>query len=194
MVSRAIAVGGLCAVLGLSACGHQASSETAGASAVTGSSASVVPTTVMGTGTVTSLNRRTITTRTRGGTRGVQTAPQIAPAQGGPRSLFLVRLTSRTRLGAHGILTAVYRVIATGPPKPVCDRGATSTIDHGAAGRRLTVVLRPGPGGWCRGDWRGLVFLQTGPSCRSGRTASGPRCPAFASRLIKVGRFRWRVS
>lgn len=197
MVSRWIAVGGLCVVLGLSACGRQVSSGASGASAVSGRSGVVTAATTV-TATVTTSDPQTMTTGTvralGGALAGVQTDPRITPPRGGPRTVFLVRLTSRTRLGAHGALSAVYRVDAAGPLKSGCDRGATSTIARGAAGHRVTVVLGPGPRGWCPGDWRGLVFLQQGPRCSGGSTASGPRCPEFASRQIEVGRFRWQVS
>lgn len=198
MVSRWIVVGGLCAVLGVSACGQRSSSGASGASAVTGV-ASVATTAVTGSGTVTSSKARpaaTGTIRSLGGaTPAEQTYPGITPSRGAPQTVFVVRLTSRTRLGARGVLGASYRVGAFGPPKQGCDRVATSIIDRGAAGQRLTVVLRPGPAGWCRGEWRGAVYLEQGPSCAGGPgSAQTRRCPEFASRLVEVGRFGWRVS
>jgi hypothetical protein len=185
------ALGALCAVLVLSACGRSSS-----AASVVTSSTGAGATSAAGTGTAKPSDPQTTTTGSvralPGGTPAEQTQPQITPRRGGPRTVFTVRLTSRAGLGAHGPLAGEYRVRSVGPPKPGCDREATSTIRRGAPGRRLTVVLRPGPGGWCRGDWLGVVLLERGPSCPGGPAAK-PRCPEFASQLLEVGRFRWRI-
>jgi hypothetical protein len=192
MVSRSIAVCGLCVTLVLSACG-QASSGTNAADVVAASpSATVAP----GTGTLSGTPQTvpTGTLRSPGGaTPAEQTHPQITPKRGGPRTVFVVRLTSRQRLSAQGAVAAMYRLGATAPPKRGCDREVISTIDRGAVGQRLRVVLRPGRLAWCRGDWRGVVYLLRGPRCAQGSAASRSRCPEFASQLIEVGRLRWQV-
>lgn len=195
VVSRWIVLGGLCAASALSGCASQARRVTTSADAVTRAS-TVITTAGTATAAASGVPQTTSTGKIRSGgsgTEGEQTDPRIAPRSGGPRTVFIVRLWSRTRLGAHGVLDAVYRIRATGPSTAGCDPGATSTLDRGASGQRLTVVLRPGPTGWCRGDWRGLVLLETGPSCAGGSGAAKAPCPEFASRLAEVGRFGWRV-
>lgn len=196
VVSRWIAVGGLCAVLVLSACGRQSNAGTSGASAATGTSTVIAAAfTTIG---ASSSNPSTTGTGKVGpsgwGTAGQPTDPRITPRRGGPRTVFTVKVTSRTRLGSQGAFTAMYRIEGTGPPRTGCDRALGVTVHHGGPGQRLTVLLRPGPAGWCQGDWRGTVLLETGPNCGQGSGAARTQpCPQFASRLIEAGRFEWHV-
>lgn len=189
-------VGVLCAALVLSACGRQANAETSTTGGARGAS-TVIATAFTGTGVVSSQPRTTGTGKVGASGRGIAgqpTNPQITPRQGGPRTVFTVKLTSRTRLGAQGVFAAMYRVEGAGPSRTGCDRAVGVTIGRGSAGRRLAAVLRPRPPGWCRGDWRGSVLLETGPNCARGSGAAKTRvCPEFASRLVEVGRFAWRV-
>jgi hypothetical protein len=197
VVSRWIAVGGLCAALGLSACGQGSSSGTSGASAVT-SPAGASTIAVTGSAPVQTGDPRPTPPggagSIAGGSPAGPTRPEIRPQRGFPSTVFIVRLTSRVRLGASGFVGSEYRLSSTGPSAPACDREATSTIVRGTADQRLRVVLRPGPMGWCRGYWRGVVLLERGPACTKGPGGvQSRRCPEFASQLIEVGRFTWRV-
>lgn len=195
VVSRWIALGGLCCLLGLSACGLRSTSEAGDASAVTTPSpaASTAITGTAGTaGTVTASNvgsTVTGTTPVSSAASAEQTDPTITPSLGGPHTTFGVRLTARTRLGAPGVVSAVYHIAATGPTQPACQRETAAPINHGEPGQRLQAVLRPAAAGWCAGEWQGAILLEQGPNCVKGRL-----CPKFASRLIEVGRLVWRVS
>ena len=174
-------------VLGLSACGREAGPGTSRASG-TPSPSIVITTAGIATGAVSSGSLMTSAGNVRAwSTAGEQTNPQITPRQGGPDTVFVVHLTSRTRLGAHGVLDAVYGISATGPSSAECGREATSTIDHGAAGERLTVVLRPGPSGGCRGD--GAVWSCSKRGQRAGEASKQPiRVPVPNS---PAGRPEW---
>lgn len=193
IVSRSIAVFGLCVTLGLAACGQQAASTTTAADvAAAGQGSTVVPS--AGNLSATPRSAPTGTVRSPGGANPAeQTHPQITPKRGGPRTVFVVHLTSRLRLSPHGVVQAMYRLGATTPPKRGCDREVMSTIHRGAVDERLRVVLRPGRLAWCRGDWSGVVYLLRGPRCAQGSAAPNSRCPKFASQLIEVGRLRWQV-
>ena len=189
VVSRGIAVGGLCCLLGLSACGVRSSSR---ASDVTTTSAAVSTAGTGTAGTVTASSVASTATGTSpapGAASAEQTQPTITPSLGRPHTTFAVRLTARTRLGAHGVVNTVYRVAATGPTEPGCEREAAATINRGKAGQRLQVVFRPGSAGSCPGEWHGVVLLEQGPNCVKGRP-----CPEFASRVVEVGQLAWRVS
>jgi hypothetical protein len=202
VVSRWIGRIALCGLVGLAGCGQRSSAGVGGAdTAATASAASTIAetsTTGTVTGTVTSTGMGTTTTGTVGSGGGIrpaqQTDPVITPIRGGPQTVFVVHLTSRTRLGVHGVVSAVYRVTARGPVKQRCEREATWMVDRGAVGQRLAGVWHPEAAGWCIGTWRGQVLLEVGPHCARGPTTSQARaCPEFASRLIEVGRFEWRV-
>ena len=149
VVSRWIALGGLCCLLGLSACGLRSTSEAGDASAVTTPSpaASTAITGTAGTaGTVTASNvgsTATGTTPVSSAASAEQTDPTITPSLGGPHTTFGVRLTARTRLGAPGVVSAVYHIAATGPTEPACQRETAAPINHGEPGQRLQAVLRP---------------------------------------------------
>lgn len=188
VMRRWIAVGGVCALLGLSACGQAGSAATS--SGAGGQPVVAVRTTAVSDPQATYPGGVVI----GGSSSALSVRPEVIPRAAGPQARFSVRLTARVQLGVRGVLRTEYRVSAVGRSAPGCVGGAAMTIDHGAAGARLAAVFAPGRAGWCRGEYRGVVSLESGPNCSTGsRGAQSRSCPRFASRLVEVGRFAWQV-
>jgi hypothetical protein len=118
--------------------------------------------------------------------------PTVSPARGTPSTLFAVGLVARADLGPHQGLTTRYRIRLDGrsgaAPAAGCGAAAAAMVDQGRRGARLTLGLRPGAGGWCRGDYRGTVLLESAPTCR------GPRACPPANQSVAVGRFTFQVA
>ncbi len=115
----------------------------------------------------------------------------VAPARGTPSTVFTVGLVVRANLGVHGGVTTRYGIRldarSGGPLAAGCGEGAPPAVDQGGVGTRVSLTLRPGKGGWCRGGYRGAVLLESTPSC----PGNGACAPANGG--VTVGRFAFTV-
>ena len=120
-----------------------------------------------------------------------QVGPVVAPARGTPSTVFTVGLVVRANLGVHGGLTTRYGIRlgfrSGGPLAAGCGEGAPLAVDQGRIGMPVSLALRPGTGGWCRGSYRGAVLLESAPSCPGTATCR----PANGG--VTVGRFVFTV-
>lgn len=121
--------------------------------------------------------------------QGADTDPSMHPRTGGRHTTYVLHLTARQDLGVRGAVASVYAVRVDIAGRPEC--GRTARITSARTGDPVSVRLRPAAGaGWCRGRYRGRVFLVRGPQCpRSSPLA----CPRFASTITAAGRFAFRV-
>lgn len=184
IVSRWIPVLGLCAAVGLSACGHAADSRPTASATVTTPS--------QGSGTSTQYTPPAATPSgasipTAPGQE--QTHPRIIPRRGGGLTVFTLELTSRAQLGLHGVLSISYQVEIAGPRALECAVANPPGIRRGSVGERIRLLLRPGPAGWCPGGYSATVMIERGPHCRGSQ-----RCPEIRSERLAVGRVAWRVA
>ena len=120
-----------------------------------------------------------------------QVQPTVAPARGTPTTAFTVGLVARANLGPHQGLTTRYRIRldgrSGGPLTSGCGAGVAPTVDQGQSGAQLSLTLRPGTGGWCRGDYHGSVLLESAPPCPGTRACPPP------NQSVAVGRFAFQV-
>jgi hypothetical protein len=188
IVTRWISLLGLCAALGLSGCGQATSSSGANSASATGDTAPSGDSATNITQTEPSQTMPPEQT-SRAGLPQEQTHPTIAPRRGGGLTVFTLQLTSRAQLGTHGVLMITYDVEIAGPRAAECAVKSPPSIQRGSIGERIRVVLRPGPAGWCPGEYRAAVMLERGPHCQRSQ-----RFPAFRSERIEAGRVAWHVS
>ena len=134
-------------------------------------------------------------------TAAVPHAPiHVAPAAGGPRTVFSASFRAPQRTGVDGSLRRYYELSASLSPAANasgCLTRFVASIPPGPQGARVVVrldpqALRVGPqaqaGRWCAGSWRGQVEELAGPVCRPGLA-----CPAFVALLGTIGRFSFTV-
>jgi hypothetical protein len=117
----------------------------------------------------------------------------VAPAAGGPQSVFVVRFRAPQRTGVVGRMRRVDQLSATAPagaPAHGCVSSISLSLPAASAGTHVRVRLDPRRlgGRWCAGIYHGQVEELASPVC-----SKALACPAFVVLLGTLGRFTLHV-
>jgi hypothetical protein len=124
----------------------------------------------------------------------VSSAPiHVAPAAGGPRTVFSVSFRAPQRTGVEGSLRRVDQLsasLSSASGSSSCLTSVDASIPAADKGVLVAVRLDPAAhaGRWCAGTYHGQIEELASPVCRPGRA-----CPAFVALLATIGRFSFTV-
>jgi hypothetical protein len=128
-----------------------------------------------------------------------QTHPHVRPHAGGRHTPFAVSFTLRSAPGHVGVFATDYRIDVR-PVRPVRRRPAACTpvapgpVQSGSRGHMERIALNTPTGGWCRGVYQVIVFLERGPYCPPPPVYGRPfPCPEFATQELDTGGARFTV-
>jgi len=117
----------------------------------------------------------------------------VAPAAGGPQTVFVVRFRAPQRTGIVGAMRRFDQLSAAAPagaPKHGCLPVIDVSLPAAGSGAGVRAHLDPRKlgGKWCVGTYHGQVEELESPVC-----STGMACPAFIALLGTLGRFTLHV-
>jgi hypothetical protein len=127
----------------------------------------------------------------------LQATARVAPANGGPRTIFTVSLRNPAQTGTIGTVVRSDALSVSGPHRSGCVGSGGMTLPAAAANQVVRVALSAGRMGngrartWCTGTFLGSIIQSTRFMC-------GPPqqlvCPMLEVRPQTIATFSFRVA
>jgi hypothetical protein len=125
-----------------------------------------------------------------------QTHPRVSPRTGGRHTTFALSFTLRSAPGHVGVFATDYRIdVRPDRRRPAaCTPVPPGPAQSGSQGHTERIALNAPTGGWCRGRYKVIVFLERGPYCPPPPVYGRPfPCPEFATQEVDTGSARFTV-